>query len=198
MSTQATPRERLLDAAGELFYRDGVNIGVDALCKAAGVSKKSMYQLFRSKDELIAESLASVGPSYQQALEPGLDDGSTPRERILVVFEKQDRLAASGEFFGCPFVSTAVELKNPEHPGSVVARHFKQRLTDFFRSELIAAGVEDPDLLAVQLTMVFDGASARAVVRAQALSGVGVATAAALLDAAGVKEEALAGDARRH
>ncbi|WP_112248531.1 TetR/AcrR family transcriptional regulator [Kribbella monticola] len=197
MTTQATPRERLLDAAGELFYRDGVNIGVDALCKAAGVSKKSMYQLFRSKDELIAESLASVGPSHQQALEPGVEDGATPRERILVVFEKQDRLAAGREFFGCPFVSTAVELKNPEHPGSVVARHFKQRLTDFFRSELIAAGVENPDLLAVQLTMVFDGASARAVVRAQPLGGIGVATASALLDAAGVKEEALAGEAHR-
>ena len=71
MTTSATPRERLLDAAGELFYRDGVNIGVDALCKAAGVSKKSMYQLFRSKDELIAESLASRGAVYQTALHPG-------------------------------------------------------------------------------------------------------------------------------
>ena len=195
MTTQATPRERLLDAAGELFYRDGVNIGVDALCKAAGVSKKSMYQLFRSKDELIAESLASVGPSYQQALEPGVDQGSTPRERILAVFEKQDRLAAEDGYFGCPFVSTAVELKNPEHPGSVVARHFKQRLTDFFQSELIAAGVEDPELLAVQLTMVFDGANARAVVRAQALGGVGIAMASALLDAAGVKAAVLVGEA---
>src|SRR5689334_21223572 len=74
MSTSATPRERLLDAAGELFYRDGVNIGVDALCEAAGVSKKSMYQLFRSKDELIAESLASRGPAYQALLHPGAED----------------------------------------------------------------------------------------------------------------------------
>ncbi|MEV8373904.1 TetR/AcrR family transcriptional regulator [Kribbella sp. NPDC056861] len=196
MNSQATPRERLLDAAGELFYRDGVNIGVDALCKAAGVSKKSMYQLFRSKDELIAESLASVGPSYQQALEPGVEDGATPRERILAVFEKQDLLAAGNEFFGCPFVSTAVELKNPEHPGSVVARHFKQRLTDFFRSELVAAGVDDPDAMAIQLTMAFDGASARAVVRAQALNGVGVRMAAAMLDAAGVRAAELAGQAR--
>ncbi len=196
MTTQATPRERLLDAAGELFYRDGVNIGVDALCKAAGVSKKSMYQLFRSKDELIAESLASVGPSYQRALEPGPEDGSTPRERILAVFERQDRLSASSDFFGCPFVSTAVELKNPEHPGSVVARHFKQRLTDFFLGELVAAGVADPDLVALQLTMAFDGASARAVVRAQALGGVGITMAAALLDAAGVQAPALVGQAR--
>ena len=196
MTTQATPRERLLDAAGELFYRDGVHIGVDALCKAAGVSKKSMYQLFRSKDELIAESLASRGPSYQRVLEPGPEDGNTPRERILAVFERQDGALTDGGFRGCPFVSTAVELKNPEHPGSVVARHFKQRLTDFFESELIAAGADDPQLLAVQLTMVFDGARARAVVRAPPLGGAGVTLAASVLDSAGIKAAALAGQTR--
>jgi hypothetical protein len=80
----------------------------------------------------------------------------------------------------------AIELKNAAHPGSVVARRFKQELTDFFESEAAAAGARDPELLAQQLTIVFDGASARAVVRAQALAGVGVTTAAALLDAAGV------------
>ncbi|MEU0091370.1 TetR/AcrR family transcriptional regulator [Kribbella sp. NPDC006257] len=196
MNTQATPRERLLDAAGELFYRDGVNIGVDALCKAAGVSKKSMYQLFRSKDELIAESLANVGPAYQQTLEPGVEDGDTPRERILAVFRNLDRATAGQEFQGCPFVSTALELKNPEHPGSVVARHFKQRLTDFFLGELVAAGADDPEGMAIQLTMAFDGASARAVVRAQALGGVGIRMAETLLDAAGVRAPELAGQAR--
>lgn len=195
MTTRATPRERLLEAAGELFHRDGVNVGVDALCKAAGVSKKSMYQLFRSKDELIAESLANRGPRYQSALEPGPEDGDTPRERILAVFARQDRLLVGGDFLGCPFVSTAIELKNPEHPGSVVARQFKQRLTDFFEAELGLAGVADPAHLAVQLTIVFDGASARAVVQAQALGGVGVAMAASLLDAAGVRAGELASQA---
>lgn len=193
MTTLATPRERLLDAAGELFYRDGVGIGVDALCKAAGVSKKSMYQLFRSKDELIAESLASRGPAYQALLHAGPEDGRPPRDRILAVFERQEQMVADGNYLGCPFVSTAIELKNPEHPGSVVARHFKQQLTDFFHRELGKAGAADPATLAVQLTMVFDGASARAVVRAQALRGIGVATAAALLDAAGVRSAELAG-----
>jgi AcrR family transcriptional regulator len=192
MTTSATPRERLLDAAGELFYREGVNVGVDALCKAAGVSKKSMYQLFRSKDELIAESLASRGPSYQTLLHPGPEDERSPRDRILAVFERQDEMAADGNFLGCPFVSTAIELKNPEHPGSVVARHFKQQLTDFFQRELVRAGAEDPSTLAIQLTMIFDGASARAVVRAQTLGGIGVTTAAALLDAAGIHSGELA------
>ncbi|MDX6238074.1 MAG: hypothetical protein QOG10_2889 [Kribbellaceae bacterium] len=186
MTTHATPRERLLDAAGELFYRDGVNVGVEALCKAAGVSKKSMYQLFRSKDEVIAESLARRGPSYQALMLPAEDDGRTPRERMLHVFERQDEVLADGNYFGCPFVSTAIELKNAEHPGSVVARQLKQELTDFFESEAAAAGVRDPELLAQQLTIVFDGASARAVVRAQSLKGVGVTTAAAVLEAAGV------------
>jgi hypothetical protein len=111
------------------------------------------------------------------------------------VFERQDRLLAGDDIFGCPFVSTAIELKNPEHPGSVVARHFKQRLTDFFEAELDAAGVADPEYLAIQLTMVFDGASSRAVVRAQALGGVGVAMAASLLDAAGARAEELASQA---
>ncbi|MEV5960223.1 TetR/AcrR family transcriptional regulator [Kribbella sp. NPDC051952] len=192
MTSSATPRERLLDAAGELFYRDGVNIGVDALCKAAGVSKKSMYQLFRSKDELIAESLASRGPAYQTLLHPDASDDRPARDRILTVFERQDAVVAEGNFLGCPYVSTAVELKNPEHPGSVVARHFKQQLTDFFHRELVKAGADDPGTLAIQLTMVFDGASARAVVRAQPLAGLGVSTAAALMDAAGVRSGELA------
>jgi hypothetical protein len=101
-------------------------------------------------------------------------------------------MVASGNYLGCPYVSTAVELKNPEHPGSVVARHFKQQLTDFFHRELVKAGAEDPATLAVQLTMIFDGAAARAVVRAQPLGGIGATTAAALLEAAGVHAGELA------
>lgn len=77
-----------------------------------------------------------------------------------------------------------MELKDPGHPGSVVARRVKQHLTDSFRAELDSAGVADPETLAAQWTIVFDGAGTRAVVRAQALSGIG--TTAALLDAAGV------------
>jgi hypothetical protein len=74
----------------------------------------------------------------------------------------------------------------------VVARHFKQQLTDFFHRELVKAGADDPSTLAIQLTMTFDGASARAVVRAQPLGGIGPATAAALMDAAGVRSAELA------
>ena len=186
MTTLDKPRERLLDAAADLFYRDGVSVGVEALCKAAGVSKRSMYQLFRTKDELVAESLAQRGPWYESLVLPSDDDHRSPRQRMLHVFERQEELAASGNYQGCPFVSTAVELKDPAHPASVVARQFKQRLTDFFRHEAEAGGARDPETLAQQLTIAFDGASARVVVRAEGLAGIGVGTATALLDAAGL------------
>jgi AcrR family transcriptional regulator len=185
--SSATPRERLIDAAGELFYLEGVHVGVDAVCKTARVSKKSMYQLFRSKDALIAESLTTVGVEFLAALVPDGSDERSPRERILHLFERQDQMSELKDFRGCPFVNTATELKQPDHPGSVVARAFKQQMTDFFRTEATAAGIVDPATLAAQLTMVFDGASARAVVRAQPLEGVGVAMASAMLSASGLQ-----------
>jgi hypothetical protein len=79
-----------------------------------------------------------------------------------------------------------VELKDPEHPASVVARGNKQRLTDFFRAEAERGGAADPALLARQLTLIFDGASARAGIKAEVLDSLAVTTALAVLDAAGM------------
>lgn len=184
--TTAPPRDRLLDAAAELFYRDGTGIGVEALCKAAGVSKRSMYQLFDSKDQVLAASLERSAPGYQSRLLPADDDPRPPRELILHVFERLEASADSPEYRGCPFVATAVELKDPGHPASLVARQAKQALTGYFREQAARAGAADPELLARQLTIVFDGAGARAVVQGEGLHGLAVATAATLLDAAGL------------
>ncbi|MGW3248081.1 TetR/AcrR family transcriptional regulator, partial [Streptomyces sp. NPDC001070] len=79
----------------------------------------------------------------------------------------------------------AFELKDPGHPASIVARRFKDALTDFFRTEARRGGARDPELLARQLTIAFDGSSSRTVVQDQPLGGLAVATATALLDAAG-------------
>ncbi|MGY2009975.1 TetR/AcrR family transcriptional regulator [Nocardia gipuzkoensis] len=181
----ASTRDRLLDAAAQLFYEQGVHIGVDTLCKAAGVSKRSMYKLFSSKDELVAASLERIAPDYETALLPA-DGVGSPRERILHVFQRLEYLEPVQEFHGCPYVAAAVQLKSPEHPASQVARRHKDGLTSFFQHEAERGGANDPVLLARQLTLVFDGASARSVVQAQGLDGLAVATATTLLDAAGV------------
>jgi AcrR family transcriptional regulator len=182
----APTRERLLDAAAKLFYEQGISVGVDAVCRAAGVSKRSMYQLFASKDDLVAASLERAAPEYSAALLPAPDDGRPPRERIVHVFERLEYLEPVQDFLGCPFVATAVQAKSPKHPASVIARRQKDGLTAFFRHEAQRGGAHDPELLARQLTIVFDGASARSVVQAHELDGLAVTTANALMDVAGV------------
>ncbi|MFD9588929.1 TetR/AcrR family transcriptional regulator [Streptomyces sp. NPDC059980] len=186
-TTASTTRDRLLDAAAGLFYREGVGIGVEALCREAGVSKRSMYQLFGSKDEVLAASLERSAPVHQAFLVPGADD-RPPRARILHVFERLEQLADRPDFRGCPFVSVSVELKAPDHPASLVARRCKDTLTAFFQEEAERAGVEDPALLARQLTVTFDGSGVRAVMQGRGLDGLAVTMARTLLDAAGVDD----------
>ena len=185
-TAKASPRDRLLDAAAELFYRDGVGTGIDALCKAAGVSKRSMYQLFTSKDEVLAAALDKQGPGLAELLLPPPGRPAAPRARMLHVFERLEEVALAPDYRGCPYLATQVELKNPGHPASLVAARAKQRLTDFFRAEAEQGGAADPDLLARRLTLVYDGASARAGIKADTLEGLAVTTAAALIDTAGV------------
>ncbi|MEU1448911.1 TetR/AcrR family transcriptional regulator [Streptomyces mirabilis] len=189
MTTEVKPstRERLLEAAATLTYRDGVGIGVEALCKAAGVSKRSMYQLFESKDELLAASLNERASAYAATLLPAADDGRSPRERILYVFEQVESQADAPEFRGCRYLAVQIELKDQTHPASRVAHQVKANLTAFFRSEAEQGGASDPDLLARQLSLVFDGASARAGIQADNLAGLIAPTVATLLDAADLR-----------
>ncbi|MEV7143400.1 TetR/AcrR family transcriptional regulator [Streptomyces tauricus] len=183
---KASTRDRLLDAATELFYRDGVSLGVEALCRAAGVSKRSMYQLFASKDEVLAASLERRAPEYGRMLHLAPEDPRSPRERILYVFEQLERVSAQDDYRGCPYLSALVELKDPEHPASAVALRVKGALIEAFRADAERGGARDPELLARQLTLVFDGASARAGAKAETLTGLTTSTATALLNASGM------------
>ncbi|MEV2212117.1 TetR/AcrR family transcriptional regulator [Streptomyces sp. NPDC050997] len=182
---KASTRDRLLDAAAELSYREGVSIGVEALCRAAGVSKRSMYQLFASKDEVLAASLEQRLPGYTARLSPPEDSG-TPRENVLYVFEALEKASAEPDYRGCPYLAALIELKDPEHPANLVAREAKETLKTVFRVQAELGGARDPEFLARQLMLVFDGASARAGARVESLDGLTTETVTALLDAAGM------------
>jgi AcrR family transcriptional regulator len=189
MSTEVKPdsRDRLLESAATLSYQRGVVIGIEALCKAAGVSKRSMYQLFESKDELLAAALEKRSASYVARLLPPAGDGRPGRERILHVFGQLEAMAGEPDFHGCRYLSAQIELKEPGHPARQVAERVKGNLIGFFRAEAERAGVADPDLLARQLILVFDGASARAGIGVESLPGLLGPTVSALLDAAEVR-----------
>jgi AcrR family transcriptional regulator len=182
-----TPRQRLLDTAGELFYRQGIAaVGVDLVSKAAGVSKRTLYQQFGSKDQLIAESLDAQGAANIGQYIPAEDPGAPARQQILAVFDGLSRWTASETFRGCPFVNTATELADPGHPARQIARDYKLRLRDYFARHAERGQAKDPQRLADQLIVVFDGAIVQAVMGTMRHSDAARSAVQALLDAHGI------------
>jgi AcrR family transcriptional regulator len=182
--TKPTPRQRLLDAAAELFYARGIGaVGVDLISKAAGVSKRTLYAEFGSKDQLIAQSLDARGTGIVGMYLPPAGSDASPREQILAVFGRLDAWAASEFFRGCAFVNAATELADPGHPARDVARHYKQRIRDFFADQAARGGAADPHALAGQLAVVFDGTIVQAVVGTPVPFGTVRGAVLALLDA---------------
>ncbi len=155
--------------------------------RAAGVSKRTLYQQFGSKDQVVAQSLDAHGMAILGLCLPaGGDDGVPPRQQILAIFEALGRWTASDEFRGCPFVNTATELANPGHPARRVARDYKLRLRDYFARQADRGHATDPQRLADQLIVVFDGAIVQAVMDTGRDADAARSAAAALLDAQGV------------
>ena len=165
---KAGARDRLIAAAERVFLADGIRaVGVDRLCAEAEVSKRSLYQHFSGKDEVVTAMLQAQAAKLGAARAA---NDQPPRERILSAFAPFEGDAPATELAGCPFVGAATELKDPDHPASRIAREQKLALTEYFAELARAGGATDPDLLALQLTLVFDGASAFAVVRGESTS----------------------------
>ena len=166
-------RERILGAAQRLFREQGINsTGMDQLCTEAEVSKRTLYQHFAGKDELIAECLRRFDPDIAPEVFDSAD--LTPRERLLAVFDVHSPL--------CPFIAAAVEISDPGHPARVHARNYKMGFAVRFSDAAGEAGATDPDQLGEQLALLLDGASARGrVLDTEAFTTAG-AIAAVLVD----------------
>ena len=166
-------RERILSASRQLFRDQGINCtGIDQLCAVAGVSKRTLYQHFTGKDELIVEHLRRFDPDILPEVFDRAD--LTPRARLLAAFDIHAPL--------CPFIGSAVEIQDPGHPARVLARDYKKafaaRLTDTARE----AGATDPERLGEQLALLLDGASARSRVLNTSTFSTAATIAAVLID----------------
>src|SRR5919197_1531510 len=112
-------RERLLAAANELFYREGVHtVGIDRVIEHAGVAKASLYNAFGSKEELVRAYLEMRAEARRERIMRRVESRDTPRERILAIYDLIGEGAADPKFRGCPFVNASAE--GP--PGEKVAR----------------------------------------------------------------------------
>ncbi len=145
--------ERIAKVAADLFYREGINIvGMDRIANAAMVTKKTVYKHYPSKERLIAAAIA-------RAPTVSFPTAGTPAERLVGAFRAAADVIAEYNYRGCPFINAAAELANPQHAGRAVIREIIDRRHRWFRNRAAEAGAPDPDLLADELELLFDGAS---------------------------------------
>jgi AcrR family transcriptional regulator len=175
-------RERILETTDRLFYLLGIRaVGVDTIAAEIGISKRTLYNYFRSKDELISAYLVRRFPKARPS-------DKSPVEQILGTFDWLERRFASKDFRGCPFVNAVAELGAEDQAVKKIAVAFKESRRIWFRDLLKQLKVARPDDLATQLTLLVDGSIAQDLVRDDpSMARAAKQAARVLLENAGVK-----------
>jgi AcrR family transcriptional regulator len=178
-------RERLLAAADELFYAEGVHtVGIDRIIERAGVAKASLYSTFGSKEELVRAYLEGRHEIRRARLLSGLERFDNPRDRLLGVFDVLAEVAAAPSFRGCAFYNASAESTRggPVEQMSAANRAWTRGL---FNELARDAGAKDPAALADQLMILYDGSTVGARMDHQPTTAlIARSVAAGLLDAA--------------
>src|SRR5712675_2259726 len=158
-SEKPTMRGRILETADRLFYLQGIRaVGVDTIAAEAGISKRTLYNHFPSKDELISAYL-------QRRFTHAPASDKPPVQQILGTFDRLERGFAAKGFRGCPFVNAVAELGAEDRSVKKIAIAFKESRRLWFRDLLKLLGVADAEGLATQLTLLVDGSIAQDLVR---------------------------------
>ncbi len=155
-----SPRERILSAASELFYRHGIRaVGVDAVAEAAETNKMTLYRHFSSKDELVAEYLqrlaekATASWDRLEANYPG-----EPSAQLRAWLKDMAAHVASADERGCALANAAVELPEKDHPARRVIEAFKTAQRERLVQLCAAASLAEPEMLADELFLLLEGA----------------------------------------
>jgi AcrR family transcriptional regulator len=155
-----SPRERILAAASELFYRHGIRaVGVEAIAEAASTNKMTLYRHFPSKDALVAEYLrclaekATANWGRREAEHPG-----DPLAQVRAWLRDMADRVGSGDERGCALANAAIELPEKDHPARRVVEAFKTAQRERLVQLCAAAGLEEPELLADELFLMLEGA----------------------------------------
>jgi AcrR family transcriptional regulator len=188
LASGASPRERLLAAANDLFYAEGIHtVGIDRVIEKAGVAKASLYSTFGSKDALVCAYLEGRHEARKARIMKKLATFDTPRARLLGVFDALHDYIGEARFRGCAFLRASAEGRTERgvRDACADARAWTRGL---FTELAAAAGARQPKRLAAELVLLYDGATVAAQMddaRDAALTARAVA--ATLLDAAGAR-----------
>ncbi|MFJ5990409.1 TetR/AcrR family transcriptional regulator [Lentzea sp. NPDC092896] len=153
--------QKILDAAAELFHRDGVRgVGMDRVIAESGVAKSTMYAHFPTKDDLLATYLSRTDDSWMDKLRTAARAaGDEPRDQLVGLFDALEASFDRHGFFGCPFISAAVETAAGSQAQAATVAHTERRQR--WLTELsAAAGASEPAELAAHIGLLIDGALA--------------------------------------
>lgn len=183
---EATPRERLLGAASDLFCRRGFHaVGVDAIVAAAGTTKTTLYKHFGSKDALVEAVLEREGTAWRDWFIGGLDAGTaSARERLDRIVPLLCTWFADERFYGCPFINAVGEHDKGDDRMRTLALTHKRMVLDRIQVLLVQAGASNGAALSHQIGLIIDGAIVAALVtRSAQVSEAAAGALSCLLDA---------------
>lgn len=174
-------RDRIMAAASELFYKEGVHcVGIDRIIAESGVAKMSLYNHFKSKDALIAAWLDEQHHDWREWFQDAITrhakaSGESP---LLAIFDALREWIEKPNFRGCAFINSAVELVDAEHPGYQITLAHQQAVADDILTLVKDANLPNPEDLAKQLLILMQGATVVAMMHG-CLNTAGQAKAAA-------------------
>ena len=153
-------REHLMDVATELFCAHGFHAtGIDMILAKAGVSKKTMYAHFRSKDELILACLEQYDSHFRNNfMREVMKTGSTADAQLLGIFDVAHAWFATNNFFGCMFINAVGEYAEEDSAVRDVSKRFKKRMRGFLSELAVEANYQNPGEVSSQLALILEGA----------------------------------------
>ena len=160
MTTVTTnARQKLLDVTERLLYRGGIlATGMDAIVKASGVSRKTIYSHFPSKEALVACVLQERDARWMNWFIQATSRQDAPAARLLSCFDALDAWFHTEDFNGCAFINAAGEIGDADDPIRAIAQEHKVKLRAYLRSLAVAHGADNPDQLAAEFLILIDGA----------------------------------------
>ncbi len=159
-------REELIQAALELFRKNGVHAtGIDAIVEQSGVTKKTLYAHFRSKEELVLAVLRQYdGMARNELMRRVENGGKTPKARLLAIFDFAERWFQQSNFYGCLFINTIGEYSDDDTPIRKICQDYKKLVKDYIFSLCEQTGSSNPQELAEELALLLEGATVTAQV----------------------------------
>ena len=162
--SQNSKKEQIIDTALTLFYKDGFHAtGVEKIRATANVSKKTLYNHFKSKDELILAVLRRRDEQFRNNFMRKVEHyGKTPVKRLHAVFDAADEWFNAADFCGCMFINASAEFTAADDPCHVICAEHKRLMHEYIKGLAEQANAKDPHTLSEQLNLLIEGATVQA------------------------------------